>query len=180
MLMRCHWLQRNGSWLTEVEVTGDASSACVVWHCSPCTAQEERQESQEWLSLPEPSHLLPAELFLPTCSGKKFPHVFGVKHSHRVLPILWHHVSVRGQGTVTGSLSQPLFPCTQPICPQVSLKHLFVPSLAARLKSSYHRQRKRNILQVCNSLKHWTCSNISLPLGRKEDMFRLWSTMTHL
>lgn len=90
------------------------------------------------------------------------------------------HAPVCGQGTVTGSVSQPLFPCTQLICPQASLKHLFVSSLTARLKSSYHRQRKRNILQVCNSLKHWTCSNMSLLLGRKEDMFRLRSTMTHL
>lgn len=50
----------------------------------------------------------------------------------------------------------------QPICPQASLKGLFVPSLASRLKSSYPRQRKRNILQVCNSLKHWTCSKMTL------------------
>lgn len=131
------------------------------------------------LTLPEPSHLLPAELFLPTCSGRsshsRLVSSTAIGFSPSLAPC-----SVRGQGTVPGSMSRPLFPCTQHICPQVSLKGLFVPRLAARLKSSYHRQRKRNILQVCNSLKHWTCSNMSLLLGRREDMFRLWSTMTHL
>lgn len=105
-------------------------------------------------------------LFLPICSGKKLPHVFGVKHSHRFPPsfvttswcvakewwwALWHSPCFHPQG----------------ICPQVSLKGLFAPGLAARLKSSYHRQRKRNILQVGNSLKHWSCSNRSLLLGRR-------------
>ena len=61
-------------------------------------------------------------------------------------------------------------PCfhAQRISLWVSLKCLFVPSLIARLKSSYQRQRERNILQVCNSLKHWICSNMSLLLSRKE------------
>lgn len=63
-------------------------------------------------------------------------------------------------GTASAS-THSMFPVSQS---QV----LFVPSPSARLKSSYHRQRERNILQVCNSLKHWTCSNMSLLSGRKE------------
>lgn len=90
-------------------------------------------------------------------------------------------------GTATEGSLHPLAPCsgTWPRCsglapqhsphfharhvpPWVSLKCLFVPSLTARLKSSYPRQRERNILQVCNSLKRWTRSNRSLLSGRKE------------
>lgn len=127
-------------------------------------------------TLSEPPHLLPVRLFLPTCSGKKLPHV-------------WCQAQPQGSphplAPCSGTRKEWLAPCHSPsfhaqcICLQVSPKGLFVPSLAARLKSSYPKQRKRNILQVCNSLKHWTCSNMSLLLGRREDMFRPWPTTTH-
>lgn len=119
-------------------------------------------------------------LFLPTCSSKKFPHMCLVSSTAiEFSPPFGTTFRYVAKEQWLAPWHSPCF-LAQRTCPRVSLKGLFVPSLAARLKNSYHRQREGNILQVCNSLKHWTCSNMSLLLGRREDMFRLWSTMTHL
>lgn len=162
-LMRCRWLQWNGSWLTEAEVTGDANGACGVWHCSPCAVQE--QQRWECLFLPDPA---PSPLPNSWLRQEASPHVLGIKHGHGgCLHRLAPHLGTWPRCSGPAPWHNPCFH-KQHILPWVSLKCLFAPSLTARLKSSYHRQRERNILQVCNSLKHWTCSNMSLLSGRKE------------
>lgn len=170
MLMRCHWLRWNSSWLTEAEVIGNARATCVVWHRSPCAARE--QKCRECLSVPDPAPSPLADSWLrlawPTCSGKKLLHMcFEPSVAVGLLSILWHPVWVCHRGTVAQLRGTACFH-TQPVSLWARLQCLFVPSLTARWKSSYHRQRERNILQVCNSLKHWTWFRMSLLSGRKK------------
>lgn len=74
---------------------------------------------------------------------------------------------LRWQGPV-GRLGSPsCFHTWHHFPASLSLECLPAPCLAARLKSNHHGQRERNILQICNSLKRWTCSNVSLLEGRK-------------
>lgn len=116
---------------------------------------------------PKPSRRLLAEVSLAHLLWQEAPaHVLWAKRGrgaslHPLAPCLG--MSPRCSGPAP---RHSLFPHSA--CFPVSLQCLFVPSLTARWKSSYHRQRERNILQVCNSLKHWTWFNMSLLSGRKE------------
>lgn len=121
--------------------------------------------------LPRPRALspTPAEVILAHLLWQEAPtHVLGIKHGrggslHPLAPRLGTWPRYSGWAL----RHSPCFRARR-TSPRVSLECLFVPHLTARLKSSYRRQRERNILQVCNSLKHWTCSSMSLLLGRKE------------
>lgn len=155
----------------DTEAIGNAKGACVVWH-SLCAAWE-RHSLPTWsrpspvlhqgCSSPHARHRAPA--WLQGSTGA--PSIFLSFHPS-VLP------------SIPPSIHSPFHLSNLPSPHSLTLPHSahspvshrsecqFVPSLTARLKSNHHGQGERNILQICNSLQHWTCSNVSLLEGRKE------------
>lgn len=170
MLMRCHWLWWNISWHRS------RSNWKCQWYMCCLAPLSLRSAGAEMPGMPfpawpcpKPSLLLLAEVSLAHLLWQEVPaHVLGVKHGHGAsLHPLAPCLGTSQRFSGPAPWHSPCFH-TWHVSRWVSPQRLFVPSLTARLKSSCHRQRERNILQVCNSLKHWTFFNTSLLSGRQE------------
>lgn len=161
--MRCHWLWWNCAW----HRSNRQCQGCMCCLAQPLCC----------LGTPLPAHVVqtiacaPPRLLHPTCQAQSSCLASGQYWGSFHLPVL---------PSIPPSIHPPFHLSNLPSPHSLTLPHSahspvshrsecqFVPSLTARLKSNHHGQGERNILQICNSLQHWTCSNVSLLEGRKE------------
>lgn len=167
-LTRCHWLWWNCAW----HRSNRQCQGCMCCLAQPLCC----------LGTPLPAHKVqtiscaPPRLLLPTCWAQSSRLASGQHWGSFHLSFLSSfRPSIRPRFHLSNLPSLPSFhphALTLPHSAHFPVSHRsecqFVPSLTARLSSNHHGQRERNILQICNSLQHWTCSNVSLLEGRKE------------